>query len=70
MQSKSVHSDMAEIVFRVGRASRLYGRKFVELKSLRETADYENETPPREEIEELLGDCDKIRQFFLMVSRP
>lgn len=68
MQSRSVHADMAEVVGRVGVASKYFGRRFIDLKALRETADYEPDTPPKEEIEELQEDCDKIRQFFLRSS--
>ena len=64
-----VHTDMGQLVKTVGKKSVYYGRIFVDLRSLRETADYQPDTPLKGKIEELLPPCKRIRTFFLEKAR-
>jgi len=59
----SVHSLMGQYVRSVGKGRVLYSRVFAMMMGLRETADYEPETP--EEVQSLLHHLDEIRQYFL-----
>ena len=60
-----VHAAMARVVRSQGKASEHYHGVFRSLMVLRETADYERETPDRAEIEALVEDSNTIRTWYL-----
>lgn len=63
--TKSVHYDMEQIVKDTGKHGRYYSRQFKRLKSYRETADYDPETPEENKVKNLVADSEKMRRFFL-----
>jgi|GEM_PF-2609914 len=62
---RTVHGDMCDIVKNLGTASYKYGKVYRKLWSLRDIADYQDDPPDRRGIENLLSDCEKIRQNYL-----
>lgn len=62
---KTDHAAMANIVWTTGKACGKYGRVFNKMMSLRETSDYERETPTLTKINEVLKDSGEIRNYFL-----
>lgn len=62
------HFDMAQVVLGQGKYSKRSYYLFKELMGLRETADYEPETPNGKAIASALNDYDQIRQYFLKMT--
>jgi uncharacterized protein (UPF0332 family) len=69
-QKGGVHSKMAEFVRSEGKGRDFYGRKFAELQSLRETADYQPEPADETDLRSLLPDCEKMREYYLKKAEP
>jgi len=63
-RSVDVHAKAAEIVGE-GKCGAFFRKSFVELRSLREKADYQPEMVERVEIEDVLENAEKIRLFHL-----
>ena len=57
------HARMAHVA--ASRGSEIYGRAFKRLMGLRETADYEAETPAGGMILKISQESDAVRNFFL-----
>lgn len=60
-----VHVDMLDLMEAEGKQTQRFYRVYKELKALRNKADYDTEHATREEIDELLGDGEKIRLWRL-----
>ena len=60
-----VHTRMARVVKTHGKTAAHSGAIFEDLLALRETADYDKESPEKSDIESLLNDAEKIRKFHL-----
>jgi len=65
----SAHSSMLNIVRNYGKGRTKYGEVFNDLMGLRETADYDRETPDKNDIENLLQDANAIRMYYLQQAR-
>lgn len=64
-KNHGVHPDMIRYVRTEGKARHIYGRKLAELRSLRETADYQPDTPSAESLDALLSVSEQIRDYYL-----
>lgn len=64
-KTTDVHGDMCRFVKTEGKHSNHCGKVFAEMRGFRESADYQPDTPPIDEIKELLDTCDKIRAYYL-----
>lgn len=62
------HKDMCLYVEAEGRQSTYFGRKFREMRTLRETADYQPDPPDVESLNELLPECTKIREYYFRLA--
>lgn len=58
------HQDMCQYVKAEGKQGSYFGRKFREMRTLRETADYQTDPPDKDDLENLLTDCTKIRNYY------
>lgn len=61
----SVHSDMARTVRKEGKHGEFYYRMFERLRSMREKADYKPETPREVDLQNIIDDSQKMRDYFL-----
>ncbi|MCX6996610.1 MAG: HEPN domain-containing protein [Kiritimatiellaeota bacterium] len=65
VKTSDAHRDMYKFVCAEGEGRILYGRKFQEMRGLRETADYHPDTPDADELKELLPFCVTMRTTYL-----
>lgn len=63
-----IHGDMCRFVQTEGKARNLYGPKFVALRGLRETADYQPDSPDLDELHDVLDVCGRMRDAYLKMA--
>ncbi len=63
-QEHNVHSAIQRLM-KEGKGANVYTRTLSELQGLRETADYAPEAPSVEELNELIPEGQKIREYYI-----
>ena len=67
-KTDGLHGDMCRFVSSEGKARHLCGPKLIRLRSLRETADYQTDTPAENVLRDLLPVCEQMRAAYLKMA--
>lgn len=68
--SRSVHSDMYRLVSSEGHQKVVFGRALQTLRSMREVADYQPDSPNGGKLSEMLTTCKRMKDHYQLKAKP